>query len=70
VADGGGDGLGYVSCNLQPARYERRRKMSMRAMTAMITGTRGGDHEEDRFGRRFGEMYLQSERYERWRKMH
>ena len=42
LADGGGDGLEDVTCNLQPARYERQRKMSMRAMTAMITGTRGG----------------------------
>ena len=33
-----GHGLGDVSCNLQPARYEGRRKMSMRAMMVMIMG--------------------------------
>ena len=52
------DSLGDVRCNLQPARYERCRKMCVRVMTATITVLGGGvnvegDGEGYRFGRRF-----------------
>jgi len=51
MADGGADSLGDVNCNLQPAQYERWRKMSMRAMTATITvvmvGRRSSNIEGD-----------------------
>ena len=67
--------MGDVSRNLQPARYERRRKMSMRAMTTPITvpgrgGTLRETAREIGLGDHVGRCNLQSERYEGWRKMH
>ena len=78
------DTLGDVRCNLQPARYERCRKMCVRVMTATITVLGGGglmltetvkdigleDGLGDGMGDGLGKCNLQSERHERWRKMH
>ena len=64
MAEGGGDGLGDLSCQLRLARYETEKDVHESDdgdnKWQQVVGRWGedveGDREGDRFGRRFGEM--------------